>query len=97
MSDTMTEAVKRWTAKRKSALVVEIIQDLPAQGFSEALIVTVNLEATGIDPERLFADPHQPVLQAGGSSPAISPSGVTNGSASAKQEPLGGHDRTLSS
>ena len=26
MSDTMTEAVKRWTAKRKSALVVEIIQ-----------------------------------------------------------------------
>lgn len=26
MSETMTEAVKRWTAKRKSALVVEIIQ-----------------------------------------------------------------------
>ena len=26
MSETMAEAVKRWTAKRKSALVVEIIQ-----------------------------------------------------------------------
>ena len=26
MSDTMTEPVKRWTAKRKSALVVEILQ-----------------------------------------------------------------------
>lgn len=26
MSETMTDAVKRWTAKRKSALVVEIIQ-----------------------------------------------------------------------
>ena len=26
MSETMTEAVKRWTAKRKSALVIEIIQ-----------------------------------------------------------------------
>ena len=26
MSETMTEAVKRWTAKRKSALVVAIIQ-----------------------------------------------------------------------
>ncbi len=26
MSETMTEVVKRWTAKRKSALVVEIIQ-----------------------------------------------------------------------
>ena len=26
MSEAMTEAVKRWTAKRKSALVVEIIQ-----------------------------------------------------------------------
>jgi len=26
MSETMTEPVKRWTAKRKSALVVEILQ-----------------------------------------------------------------------
>lgn len=26
MSETMTETVKRWTAKRKSALVIEIIQ-----------------------------------------------------------------------
>lgn len=26
MSETMTDAVKRWTAKRKSALVIEIIQ-----------------------------------------------------------------------
>lgn len=26
MSETMTEPVKRWTAKRKSALVIEILQ-----------------------------------------------------------------------